>query len=115
MISLMITPLISFGNLNGSIFKNDSCCIAPVVKKYIQPKIPSDVVEPGQTGEITVKCLIDDQGNLVGAKTVQSSHDKLEDAVMSALENWEFDAAVHMGEHRRSTIDVPFRFTVASR
>ena len=113
-LSLLITPAIAFGSLSHANLTERYGSNTSVVSKYVEPVIPSEMVKAGESCEIIVRCVIDEEGNLVEAKTISTSNKHLESAVIEAVENWEFEAAKHKGQGRCSTINVPFRFTLAS-
>jgi TonB family protein len=113
--SFLFAGLTVFGESECGVFANSECCKAPSVVKFSQPQLPSDLLKPGETAEIIIRCAIDEDGKLVGTKTISSSHQVLESIVVKAMANWEFDAALEKGEKQRATINVPFRFNVAAR
>ncbi|MDA0349408.1 MAG: TonB family protein [Verrucomicrobia bacterium] len=92
-----------------------SCCKAPTVVNYSKPEIPADMLKSGETAEIVLRCAIDEKGQLIGVKTLSTSHDKLEAVVLAAVQHWTFDASLEKGEPQRATVNIPFKFTVASK
>ena len=92
-----------------------ACCKSPTVVKYQQPEVPADLLKPGESAEIVIRCAIDRQGKLIGTKTVTSSHEQLEASVVTAIQNWTFDASLEKGEPRRATINIPFKVTLAAK
>jgi len=92
-----------------------SCCKAPTVVNYSQPEIPADLLKPGETAEIVLRCAIDDKGQLIGTKTISSSHKHLEGLVVAAVQQWTFAASLEKGEPQRATVNIPFKFTVAAK
>jgi len=89
------------------------CCLAPEVAKYVEPSLPEDVLAAGETGKVVVKCAINEDGELVGIKTLASTHEELTEVVMEALKEWEFKAATLNGEPIRANVDIPFNFSLA--
>lgn len=92
-----------------------TCCKAPSVVNFAQPDIPKDLLKPGETAEITLRAAIDEQGNLIGTKTIATTHPNIEAAVVEAVKSWTFDASLEKGEAQRATINIPFKFTVAAK
>ncbi len=113
--SFLFSGLTVFGESDCGVATNSSCCKAPSVVKFSQPQLPKDLLKAGETAEIVIRCAIDENGKLIGTKTVSSSHRDLESVVVAAIANWEFESALEKGEKLRATVDVPFRFTVAAR
>ncbi len=92
-----------------------TCCKAPSVVNYAQPEIPQDLLKPGETVEITLRAAIDENGKLIGTKTISETHPNIEAAVVKAVKNWTFDPSLEKGEAQRATINIPFKFTVAAK
>ena len=111
--SILMSPVLMFAN--ESCGDEKTCCSAPKVVKYVQPELPADLLKPGDSARIVVRCAIDETGKLVGARTVSASRKDVEAIVLDALKSWEFEAAKHEGEAQRSTINIPFSFTVAAK
>ena len=110
----LFTSLIAQATLFGSDCEV-TCCKAPSVVNYAQPDIPQDLLKPGETVEITLLAAIDENGKLIGTKSISATHPNIEDAVITAVKNWTFEASVEKGEPQRSTINIPFKFTVAAK
>ena len=92
-----------------------TCCKAPSVVNFAQPDIPKDLLNPGETAEITLRAAIDEQGKLIGTKTIATTHPNIEATVIEAVKSWTFDASLEKGEAQRATINIPFKFTVATK
>ena len=114
-LSLLVTCLISPFGLLAEGDCETTCCKAPEVVKYTQPELPQELLKPGETAQIVLRCAIGAKGELIGAKAVSSSHEALEEVVVAAVKNWKFDASLEKGEAQRATIDIPFQFTVAAK
>lgn len=113
--SFLLSGLTVLGESECGEAANLSCCKAPTVVKFSQPHLPKDLLKPGETAEIVIRCAIDENGKLVGTKTVSSSHEDLESVVVAAMADWKFESALEKGEKLRSTVNIPFRFTIAAR
>jgi len=109
----IITAISAFSAAQAE--ESKDCSIAPEVAKYVEPQLPNDVLTPGETGKVIVKCAISEDGELIGVKTLSSSHEALTEVVMQALEKWEFKAATLNGEPVRATVDIPFSFALAKK
>ncbi|MCB1121550.1 MAG: energy transducer TonB [Verrucomicrobiae bacterium] len=115
LIGLLFTVSNAFGDASCNPDETKDCCKGPTIVKYSDPQLPDNFLTKGETAEIVVRCAIDENGKLIGAKTIKTSRQDLEKIVMAAIEKWEFDPSLHMGEPQRATINIPFKFTVASK
>ena len=104
--------------IQGSLLGSDcdvTCCKAPSVVEYAQPELPKDFVKAGETAEIVLRVAIDDKGKLIGTKTISNTHPNIEETVVAAVKEWTFSASLEKGEPQRATVNIPFKFTVASK
>ena len=114
-LSILVTCLLSPFTVFAEEDCETACCAAPQVVKYNKPELPTDLLKPGESAQIILRCAISAEGELIGIKTVSSSHEALEKVVIAAVNDWKFEPSLEMGEAQRATIDIPFQFTVAAK
>ncbi len=112
---LFLGAAAAVGNSNESGHKKSPLHdkVGPITAKTEQPVLPRNLLKPGESAEIVICCAIDEDGDLVNARTISTTHKELEKVVIESLEKWEFRPAMLNGKPVRSRVDIPFKFVLA--
>ncbi len=87
--------------------------VGPITAKAEEPVLPRNLLKPGESAEIVICAAIDQDGDLVNARTISTTHKELEKIVIESLEKWEFRPAMLNGKPVKSRVDIPFKFVLA--
>ena len=63
---------------------------AITILKKVPPAYPAGAKKEKIQGKVVLEVTIDEQGKVVGVKTVESVHSSLEEAAMVAIKQWEY-------------------------
>jgi TonB family protein len=97
-----------YGTLNrGSVFGDEVRPALPVTT-FDPVAYPWEL--PGSEGNVVVEIVIDERGEIVGKKVLQSLGPKLDEKVLLALDNWRFQPATRNGAPIPSKQDAIFHF-----
>lgn len=80
------------------------------VLETVQPSYPERMQQRGESGQVLVKVIVAETGELAEAKVVSSSHPDFGVAALKAVKSWEFEAAVKDGFSVPQVVVVPVRF-----
>jgi TonB family protein len=97
-----------YGTLsNGPFFGNE---IRPALPVATSDPVAYPWELPDFEGNVVVEIVIDTHGDIVGKKVLQSLGAKLDEKVLTALDNWHFQPATHNGAPIASKQDAVFHF-----
>ena len=83
----------------------------PGLKNYSQPEYPSNLRKRDIEGEVIISLRIDKAGKAHDLKISQSSgYDSFDQAALSAVSNWRFEAAEKDGIKVEVIVNLPIRF-----
>ncbi|PTV98026.1 TonB family protein [Halanaerobium saccharolyticum] len=83
----------------------------PGLKNYAQPEYPSNLRKRNIEGEVIISLRIDKAGKAHDLKISQSSgYDSFDQAALSAVSNWRFEAAEKDGIKVEVIVNLPIRF-----
>lgn len=80
--------------------------------KTVRPEYPRDLKKDGISGLAAISCVIDEEGKVIGAKVVKSTHPGFERAALEAIERWRFKPGKVAGTAVKVRVTIPFRFNV---
>lgn len=84
----------------------------PVPVKTPPPVYPVDLRRKSINGLVTVKVVIDEQGNVADCSVKSSTRMEFEDPALAAVKQWKFKPAMKEGMPVRCHILVPINFNV---
>lgn len=82
----------------------------PVPVRTVAPKFPDEMRRQGNSGVVTVSCLIDEKGNVTEPKVVKASNDAFAEPAIEALKKWKFKPAKKDGEAVAIRVNIPVQF-----
>jgi TonB family protein len=98
----------SYGSLSvGSVFGLEVRPALPIVSP--DPVIGSDVLD-GTVGDEIIEITIDERGNIIATRVLQSLGPQIDQRVLAALEQWQFSPATKNGVPIPSKQDVHYHF-----
>lgn len=83
---------------------------APVPLRTAPPEYPEELRQDGVRGLVTVKCAIDEQGNVTEATVEKSSNAAFDKAALAAIKKWKFKPASQDGKPVAVKISIPIKF-----
>jgi protein TonB len=86
----------------------------PVPVRTVAPDYPEELRREGISGLVTVKCTIDEQGNVVDPTVMKSSNPAFEKPALAALLKWKFKPAKQDGTPVATKISIPIKFVFES-
>lgn len=90
----------------------DDSVEAPVPVRMVPPKFPSEMRKEGTGGLVTVKCTIDEKGNVTEPQVEKSSHDAFVQPALEALRKWKFKPAKKGGTPVALRVSIPIQFSI---
>jgi TonB family protein len=104
---------VAAGSVNGDssigpIYGTAALPALPV--KYPDPQVRPSDLPPGVSGDVVIEVTIDQAGNIVNKKILQSIGYGIDEKVLAVLENWHFKPAMYNGLPVASRQDVHFHF-----
>lgn len=82
----------------------------PVPVRTVQPVYPTELYRDGVAGVVTVKCTVDEKGNVTETEVVKSSHEAFEQPAVEALQKWKFKPARQDGAAVAMKVSIPIKF-----
>lgn len=82
----------------------------PVPVRTVQPDYPTEMRRDGVSGVVTLKCQIDEKGDVTGAEVEKSSNSAFEPAALSAVKKWKFKPAKQDGAPVPIRVSIPIKF-----
>ena len=86
--------------------------VAPRPLKTKPPVYPSKLRDEGVSGAVIVKIVIDENGKVMAAEAVKSSHEEFREPALAAVRDWTFVPAQVAGKAVRARVSVPLQFSV---
>jgi protein TonB len=85
----------------------------PVPVRMVPPKFPSDMRREGTGGVVTVKCTIDEKGNVTDPVVEKASNDAFIAPALEALRKWKFKPAKKGGTPVALKVSIPIQFSIS--
>jgi TonB family protein len=70
----------------------------PKVLFAVPPSVPKSFYRDNESGSVTVRVYVSQMGSVSSVKVIQSTHDELSDAVISAMRQWRFEPMLRDGK-----------------
>jgi protein TonB len=83
----------------------------PVPVKSVAPAYPADMKREGQSGMVTVKVIVDENGDVVSREVAKSTRSEFETAALEAVGQWKFKPAKKAGHAVKVAITIPIKFS----
>jgi protein TonB len=84
----------------------------PVPVRTVPPVYPSELRKDGVSGIVTVKCTIDEQGNVTDPEVAKSTNPAFDEPALDALRKWKFKPAQMDGKPVPQKVSIPIKFVV---
>jgi protein TonB len=86
----------------------------PVPVRTVAPDYPDELRRDGVSGIVTVKCTIDEQGNVTDLQVEKSSNGAFDKPAVAALKKWKFKPAKQDGAPVAIKVSIPIKFVFES-
>lgn len=86
---------------------------APVPVRMVPPKFPPEMRREGTGGVVTVKCTIDEKGNVTDPVVEKASNQAFVQPALDALRKWKFKPAKKDGSPVALKVSIPIQFSVS--
>jgi len=86
----------------------------PVPVRTVAPEYPMQLKRDGVSGIVTVKCTIDEKGNVVDPQVEKSTNNGFDESALAALKKWRFKPAQQDGAPVATKVSIPIKFVVES-
>jgi protein TonB len=86
----------------------------PVPVRTVAPDYPNELRRDGVSGVVTVKCTIDEKGNVTDPEVEKSSNVAFEQPAIAALKKWKFKPAKQDGAPVSIRVSIPIKFVFES-
>lgn len=86
----------------------------PVPVRTVAPDYPDELRRDGVSGVVTVKCTIDEKGNVTEPEVEKSSNAAFEKPAIAALKKWKFKPAKVDGAPVAIKVSIPIKFVFES-
>jgi protein TonB len=86
----------------------------PVPVRTVAPDYPDEMHRNGVSGVVTVKCTIDEHGNVVGTEVLKSTDQVFTQPAVEALLKWKFKPATVDGKPVTIKAVIPVKFIARS-
>jgi protein TonB len=86
----------------------------PVPVRTIAPEYPHVMRRDGVSGIVTVRCTVDEKGDVVDPVVEKSSNREFEEPALNALKKWKFKPARQDGNPVAIKVSIPVKFSVES-
>lgn len=91
----------------------DDAVEAPVPVRMVPPKFPAEMRREGTGGVVTVKCTIDEKGNVTEPVVEKASNDAFIAPALEALRKWKFKPAKKGGTPIPLKVSIPIQFSIS--
>jgi len=106
--------ILSAALLLGSLpVRADEGIEAPVPVRMVPPKFPPEMRREGTGGVVTVKCTIDEKGNVTDPQVEKASNDAFIQPALEALRKWKFKPAKKGGTPVPLKVSIPIQFSIS--
>lgn len=85
---------------------------APVILRKVEPRYPSSMSRVGMAANVTVRCIIDKNGNVRDPQVVVSSMPPFNASVLEAIKQWKFTPGSLRGQAVETYLELNVRFEV---
>ena len=86
----------------------------PVPVRTVSPEYPEALRREKISGVVTVKCHIDENGNVTATEVEKSSNAAFEEPAVNAVRKWKFKPARQDGNPVAIKVSIPIRFVSES-
>lgn len=86
----------------------------PVPVRTVAPDYPEELRRDGVSGVVTVKCIIDEKGNVTEPEVEKSSNGAFDKPALAALKKWKFKPAKQDGAPVSVKVSIPIKFVFES-
>lgn len=86
----------------------------PVPVRTVAPEYPFEMHRAGVSGVVTVKCTIDEHGDVVQTEVLKFTDPSFEKPAVDALLKWKFKPATLDGKAVSTKCIIPVRFVAGS-
>lgn len=86
----------------------------PVPVRTVAPDYPATLKRDGVSGIVTVKCTIDEKGDVTETEVVKSSNAAFDEPAVAALKKWKFKPAKQDGNPVAIKVSIPIKFVYES-
>jgi protein TonB len=86
----------------------------PMPVKSVAPIYPAEMKRDKVSGIVTLKIVIDENGNVADRTVSKSTRPEFESAALEAIQQWKFKPARKGGAAVRATVTIPMKFTAES-
>jgi protein TonB len=86
---------------------------APVPVRMVPPKFPPEMRREGIGGVVTVKCTIDEKGNVTEPTVEKASNPAFVQPALDALRKWKFKPAKRGGTPVPLKVSIPIQFSIS--
>lgn len=107
---ILLLAALVFGSVNALA---DDAIEAPVPVRMVPPKFPSEMRREGTGGVVTVKCTIDEKGNVTEPVVEKASNDAFVAPALEALRKWKFKPAKKAGAPIALKVSIPIQFSIS--
>jgi len=84
--------------------------IKPVVIKFVEPVYPELARKAGIEGDVFVKALVDEEGNVIKTEVLKSSHPLFEKPALEAAAQFKFKPGYQRDRPVKVWVSIPFFF-----
>lgn len=85
---------------------------APVPVRMVPPKYPTDMRREGTSGIVTIKCTIDEKGNVTEPIVEKATNEAFVQPALEALRKWKFKPAKKGGQPIALRVSIPIQFSM---
>lgn len=107
---LIVLAALAFGSLPAMA---EEGLEAPVPVRMVPPKFPPEMRREGTGGVVTVKCTIDEKGNVTEPVVEKASNDAFVQPALEALRKWKFKPAKRAGTPVALKVSIPIQFSIS--
>jgi protein TonB len=86
----------------------------PVPVRTVAPDYPDELRREGVSGIVTVKCTIDEKGDVVDPQVEKSTNPAFDRPAVAALKKWKFKPAKQDGAPVAIKVSIPIKFVFES-
>lgn len=108
------TSIVLFGLLtmvlSGGFAAEKAETAEPVLRKVVEPSVPHEYARYGVEGNVTVRFLVTENGEVRDVVVENASHPEYARSVTNAVRNWRFEPLRKEGKATASVVRVPVRF-----
>lgn len=85
----------------------------PVPVRTVPPKFPQEMRRDGVSGLVTVRCTIDEKGNVTDPQVERTTHEAFVPPALEALRKWKFKPATKQGTPVALKVSIPIQFNIS--